>query len=147
MPPAIMQISLDSQGITAPVISVSTAGGALDVPADPKYVGLWDGGARPGWNRGSIVIDGHVDSKDWGDGSFFKLDSTPMGSTVTLSYAGKSFRFKLVGRRVYVKGQGLPNDVFKMDMDLRIVLITCGGPFNAAKGSYEDNVVVYGVPI
>jgi hypothetical protein len=146
MPPSIMQLSIDSQGITAPVISVSTNGGAIDVPADPKYVGIWDEGARPTWKSGSVVIDGHVDSKEWGDGAFFNLDSVPMGSTVTIHYNGKNFRWRVVGRRVYTKHEGLPASVFSMKTSLRLVLITCGGPFDSSTGNYEDNVVVYGVP-
>jgi hypothetical protein len=146
MPPPIMQLSLDSLGIKAPVISVSTVGGAIDVPADPNYVGIWDQGARPTWKRGSVVIDGHVDSAEFGDGAFFNLDSIAMGSTVSIQYNGKTSRWKLVGRRVYVKDVGLPASVFNMNTDLRLVLITCGGPFDRSTGNYLDNVVVYGVP-
>jgi len=41
------------------------------------------------------------------------------------------------------KHQGLPAAVFSTTGPARLVLITCGGPFNAAARSYQDNIVVF----
>jgi hypothetical protein len=48
--------------------------------------------------------------------------------------------------RTYPKETGLPASAFARDGAPRLVLITCGGPFDAATGNYEDNVVVYATP-
>jgi hypothetical protein len=146
MPAPIGQLSLDSLGVTAPVVSVSEIDGSIDVPADPKYVGIWDEGARPGGSRGSVIMVGHVDSHVWGEGSFFNLATLSLGSTASIQYGGKTTKWKIVGRRVYAKRTGMPASVFSMNVSPRLVLITCGGTFDRADRNYEDNVVVYGEP-
>jgi hypothetical protein len=146
MPRPIGQLRLDSLGVIAPVVSVSEVDGAIDVPADPKYVGIWDHGARPGGSRGSVIVVGHVDSHIWGEGSFFNLATVSLGTTVSIQYQGKTTKWRIVGRRVYQKSTGLPASVFSMNTDPRLVLITCGGTFDRADRSYVDNIVVYGQP-
>jgi hypothetical protein len=42
----------------------------------------------------------------------------------------------------------LPTDrIFAREGSPVVTLITCGGAFNPSVGSYEDNVVVYAVPV
>ena len=41
------------------------------------------------------------------------------------------------------KHQGLPAALFSTTAPARLVLVTCGGPFNAAARSYQDNIVVF----
>ena len=47
--------------------------------------------------------------------------------------------------RAYAKAD-LPAEVFDRAGAPRLVLISCGGPFDRARRSYRDNIVVYGVP-
>jgi len=47
---------------------------------------------------------------------------------------------------VYEKAGGLPADIFAQDGPARLVLISCGGPFDRTAGSYLDNIVVFAVP-
>lgn len=51
MPPAEMQLQVSSIGVDAPVVPATVSHGALNIPEDPRYVGLWTGGARPGGAR------------------------------------------------------------------------------------------------
>lgn len=44
------------------------------------------------------------------------------------------------------KSEGLDADLFRADGPVRLVLITCGGTFEAAAGRYADNVVVVAHP-
>jgi len=44
---------------------------------------------------------------------------------------------------VYRKHQGLPAALFRAIGPARLVLITCGGPFNSVARSYQDNIVVF----
>ena len=37
--------------------------------------------------------------------------------------------------------------VFSAAGDRRLVLITCGGPYDASRGGYQDNVVVVARPV
>ena len=40
----------------------------------------------------------------------------------------------------------LPREVLRARGVPRLVLITCGGPFDQVRRSYRDNLVVYAVP-
>ena len=57
-----------------------------------------------------------------------------------------SVRYRVAAVRTYPKQTGIPPDVFTRAGSPRLVLITCGGPFDSATGNYEDNVVLYAVP-
>ncbi len=143
--PVLMELpSLDLAARIAPV-SVA-AGGNLRVPEDPAVLGWWRSGARPGDDRGSIVIDGHVDSATQGLGTFARLQELELGDPVlTESAAGKVRRYWVTGRRQYPKATLPADDVFSQDVQERLVLITCGGRFDPGDG-YADNVVVFAVP-
>jgi hypothetical protein len=137
--------SLDLAARIAPV-SVA-AGGNLRVPADPAVLGWWRSGARPGDDQGSIVIDGHVDSATQGLGTFARLRELELGDPVlTESAAGEVRRYWVTGRRQFPKETLPADDVFSQHVQERLVLITCGGRFDADDGGYADNVVVFAVP-
>ncbi|WP_188940341.1 class F sortase [Nakamurella endophytica] len=138
---------LPSVGVQAPVDPVSVADGALQVPDDPARVGWWIGGALPGAATGTTVIDGHIDSAQSGLGALWHLDRLAAGDPVrVVDGDGRTRDYRVVGRRVYVKDEGLPADLFARDGAHRLVLISCGGPFDEARKSYQDNVVVFAVP-
>jgi hypothetical protein len=42
--------------------------------------------------------------------------------------------------------QNLPPDIFSRNGKPRLVIVTCGGPFDQAIRHYRDNVVVTAVP-
>jgi hypothetical protein len=69
-----------------------------------------------------------------------------MDSRVSIATAsGGPLTYRVVGRRTYAK-QALPSEVFATSGPARLVLITCGGPFNTVTHHYRDNIVVYAVP-
>ena len=49
-------------------------------------------------------------------------------------------------RRVYAKDIGIPALVFARTGPPQLVLISCGGPFDAERGSYRDNIAVFAMP-
>ncbi|MCL6538640.1 MAG: class F sortase [Acidothermus sp.] len=141
-----LRLSLPAQQITAPIEPVGILpDDTLAVPNDPHVVGWWRDGAAPG-EAGTVVIDGHVDTAHAGPGALFHLDSLPMGSLVVVQTTRGDFRYQVVGRRVYPKGD-LPPTVFDQQTTQRLVLITCGGPFDRRTHHYADNVVVYAIPV
>jgi hypothetical protein len=130
----------------APIVPVTVSAGQLEVPDDLRTLGWWSGGAKPGSASGTVVVVGHVDSARLGKGAFSRLSALAMGSTVSVTTAtGTPLAYRVVARRVYPK-QALPTEVFATDGAPRLVLMTCGGPFNTATHHYRDNVVVYAVP-
>ncbi len=141
-------LTLPSLRVTAVVQSVSSADGVLAVPEDPAQVGWWSSGARPGAARGSTVIDGHIDSAVLGEGALFRLAELEPGDPVEVrTTTGTVVRYQVQARRVYEKGQGLAAEVFDQEVAPRLVLISCGGPFDSEARSYLDNIVVYAIPV
>jgi rhodanese-related sulfurtransferase len=132
----------------APVTATATdlASGELIVPPDPSVVVWWAGGARLGDAEGTVTLAGHVDYNGV-PGAMIQLQSLPVHSQVVVTSAsGRQYRYS-VASRVRVSKQSLNQlDVFRTAGPPRLVLLTCGGAFDAARRSYDDNVVVVAVP-
>jgi hypothetical protein len=142
-----VRLRIPAQGLDAAVVAVGVAAdGALGVPDDPEVVGWWRDGARPGEQAGSVVLDGHVDTYGGGRGALFRLAQLRPGDTVQLVLPAGTVDYTVAAVRTYNKAD-LPLDVFDRTGAPRLVLISCGGPFDRARRSYRDNVVVYGVPV
>lgn len=134
-------------GVDAAVVPVTAApDGELGVPDDPRQVGWWAGGAAAGSARGTVVIDGHVDTKEAGPGALYRVETLTPGEQVTLDTDSGARGYRVAAREVYSKGS-LPTSLFSTDGPPRLALITCGGPFNRETGRYRYNVVVYALPV
>jgi len=149
LPPVPVRVRIARLHIDAAVIPVTAdRGGALAVPDDPSVAGWWSASARPGTQAGSVVIDGHVDSASRGLGAFFRLGELNPGDRIVVKNASAaSNSYAVVARRRYAKTALPAREIFAQDVAPRLVLVTCGGPFNRDTGSYLDNVVIYAVPI
>jgi LPXTG-site transpeptidase (sortase) family protein len=123
-------------------------GGQLIVPERVQRVGWWDGGAQAGDPFGSVVLAGHVDSATDGIGFFVRLRQVRPGDVVILSGGGHSASYR-IGSVVSVPKDALATSsgAFDQTGDSRLVLITCTGAFDRARGGYEKNLVVTGSPI
>lgn len=142
-----VSVAIPTLHVRAAVTPVGvSSGGVLGVPADPLVIGWWSGGPRPGAAAGTAVLAGHV-NYDGVEGAFAHLWSVEPGDAVVVTGAGGvTESFTVTGARSYAK-TGLPAAaVFDQAVSGRLVLVTCGGPFDAATGHYLDNVVVYAVP-
>lgn len=147
VPAAPAQLTIPALGVQAPVTPVLTTNSELDVPDDPSHVGWWAGSARIGATTGTVVIDGHVDSATAGPGALFRLTDLPAAAQILIvTTTGKHQTYLVTGRRIYAKTTGLPADLFTTTGPPRLVLITCGGPFDRTSGSYLDNVVLFATP-
>ena len=141
------RLRIPSIGVAAPAVAVGVEDdGEMEVPADVRDVGWYRHGPAPG-EPGAAVIAGHVDSREQGRGAFFDLRRLDVGARVEVTDAdGNVQRFDVVARRTYDKAV-LPADaLFARDGPPQLVLITCGGDFDPAAGSYRENVVVYAQP-
>jgi hypothetical protein len=135
-------------GVDAPVVRESVDGaGALTLPQDPRTIGWWGAGAAPGAPLGTIVLAGHVDSAQQGAGALFPLARTPVGARVVLSGPGGEATYAVQGRRRFAKDDLPRRELFRQDVETRLLLVTCGGGFDRATRRYTDNVVVYAVPV
>jgi hypothetical protein len=141
-------------GLTIPAIGVQTsltelgltADGALQVPASTAVAGWYTGSARPG-ATGPAVIAGHIDSRV-GPGIFFNLSLLQPGDKVYVRRAdGTLAVFRVTDVSSYAKDQFPTLTVYGPTPDAELRLITCGGTFDYATGSYLSNTVVYAVQV
>lgn len=141
------RLRLPDQDVEAPVVAVGVEpNGELIVPDDPKVLGWWRDGVRPGSTRGTVVIDGHVDARGFGAGVLYHLSELKPGATVDLATTAGGQRYVVRAVLSYPKGE-LPKEIFDTTGLPRLVLISCGGEFNFQTHQYADNVVAYAVPL
>jgi hypothetical protein len=118
--------------------------GGMELPDDVSRVGWYEPGPAPG-AAGSAVLAGHVDSRTQGAGALFRLRELDVDDEIELTTEDGDQRWRVVARASYPK-QALPiEELFTWDGPARLVVITCGGEFDAETGSYEENVVVHAV--
>jgi hypothetical protein len=142
------RVRLAARGIDARVydVGIDTRSGALAIPKDIDRVGWWRDGAAPGSSNGAILLAGHIDSAKRGAGAFYTLKNARRGDTVTvISDDGKARDYR-VSTMQRVRKAELPSSIFTRTGRRRLVLVTCGGPFNTATGHYRDNLIVTAYP-
>ena len=116
--------------------------GSIAVPASPEVAGWYASGPRPG-QAGPAVILGHVDSRT-GPGVFARLADAKAGTAVRIDRAdGTTVQFRLTGVSRVAKAAFPTDDVYAPTLDPTLRLVTCGGSFDHARGSYRDNVIAY----
>lgn len=141
-------VHIRSLGLDAPTVPVGVVPDStlLEAPADAATLGWYEHGPAPG-EAGSSVIAGHVD-RDGRRGAFFGLSGLDPDATVTVDYQDGSTRdWRVVARRQYRKSE-LPIDLlFARTGAPTLALVTCGGLYDASSRYYQDNVVVFAVPV
>lgn len=136
--------------LTIPALGISTAVGLLGlqpdgqvmVPTTVHTVGWFRDGPTPGV-VGSAVILGHVDSYR-GPGIFFELKTMRTGDVIRVVLADHVVLTFVVTRVVQFAKTHFPDRLVYGPHGTRSLnLVTCGGVFNHATGSYESNIVVF----
>ncbi len=143
-----VRVRVPGLGIDAPVSAaqIDVAHGVLGAPKSIARTGWWRDGAAPGARSGAVLITGHVDSAKGGIGAFFQLRRAHTRERVeVVTASGRTFAYDVVSVRSYRKG-AVPTSIFSRRGAARLVLVTCGGPFDRASGHYRDNVVLTAVP-
>ncbi|WP_433801407.1 class F sortase [Actinomycetospora sp. CA-084318] len=116
---------------------------SLQVPPDAATVGWFSRGSAPGTN-GPAVFASHVNYRGV-EGGFAHLDALTAGDEILVHRADGSSVVFVVDRVEQASKQAFPTaQVYGPTGDAQIRLITCGGDFDAARRSYEDNVIVFG---
>lgn len=121
--------------------------GELSLPADPGQVGWWQSGALAGDVFGSVVLAGHIDSRDGGIGFFVRLLHVQPGDEVVLEDAAYQQRYRVVDRKDVPKASlATTTDTFSQSVPGRLVLITCTGTWSPVT-HYPDNLLVTAEPV
>jgi sortase (surface protein transpeptidase) len=118
--------------------------GAMAVPTRPTEVGWYAYGPRPGSARGSAVLGGHVDSREYGVGPLVALEQLRRGDQIVIATNKGTERFQVSTVQLISKRDLDVRDMFKRDGEPLLRILTCGGTFRS--GSYQANVVVTARP-
>ncbi|MGY1808776.1 class F sortase [Blastococcus sp. SYSU D00669] len=146
--PAPVRLTVPALGIDAPVEPVGVApDGQMQIPDDVTRAGWYRFGPAPG-GAGNAVLAGHVDDAEQGLGALARLREAAPGTEVAVTdAAGTTTRWRVVSRELISKQQLPLAEMFTRDGAPRLVLVTCGGPFDPGSRSYRDNVVVVAEPV
>jgi sortase (surface protein transpeptidase) len=107
----------------------------MEIPEDVATVGWYELGVAPG-EDGSAVIAGHVDSRTQGRGAFYDIGQLDVGDEATVTHDdGATSDWRVTGRTTYPKDEAPLAELFRRGGDPQLVLITCGGEFDAGARS------------
>ncbi|MFJ3585254.1 class F sortase [Streptomyces sp. NPDC090127] len=140
------RVEIPSLGITAPVVGRGLdQGGAIDPPPFemPHSVGWFRSGTQPG-AVGAALFVGHVDTETR-PAVFYGLSAARPGATVRVTRTdGSVAEFTIDDVRVFPRDRFDARKVYGQHQAGRaeLRLITCGGTFDRASGTYTANVVV-----
>jgi hypothetical protein len=139
-------ISIPALGVAGPLedLEADPVTRELAAPDDPSVAGWYAAGVVPG-DTGPAVVGGHVDSRS-GPGVFFGLRRLAPGDPVEIRRSdGRTIRFTVTDVRRYPKDRFPTDAVYGPAPAPELRLVTCGGVFDRAARSYQDNVVVNAV--
>lgn len=141
--------------LSAPIdaAGIDTHNGDLGVPSNIHRVGWWRDGAAPGDSQGTVLLAGHINWAGEGPGAFYPLAFSVMGGPsmigkiVTVqTHSGATYRYRITTAFKVPKAQ-LPPSVYDRLGARKLVMVTCGGPYDAQTRHYVDNVVVVATPV
>ncbi|MFF3289731.1 class F sortase [Streptomyces sp. NPDC003023] len=140
-------VALAAGGVDAPVVARGLdAEGAVDPPPleTPQTVGWYGGGTKPG-EPGAALMVGHVDTETE-PAVFYGLSTARPGEKIEVTRAdGSVAEFTIEDVQVFGRDRFDPQKVYgpRQPGRAELRLITCGGTFDRASGTYTANVVVY----
>lgn len=139
-----VRIAVPRLGVSARVLGIRARGGQLIPPADPKLVGWWSEGARPGAAKGSAIITGHT--VHTGGGAFDDLDLLRAGDTVKVTNTKGTLSYSVVAVATYRKKTLAKQaaQLFDQSIPGRLVLVTCEDWDGTG---YLSNAVVIAKPV
>jgi LPXTG-site transpeptidase (sortase) family protein len=134
--------------IDLPVVPVGVADdGGMKLPSTAYAIGWYSFGARPADRSGTTVLAGHVDTRKEGLGPLAALRAVDRGAKITLTAAdGTARRYRVDEVRAIRKARVPLESIFSREGEERLVVITCGGPYDRSTG-YRDNVIVTARPM
>jgi LPXTG-site transpeptidase (sortase) family protein len=141
-----LRVNIPSQGVDAEIVPAGypTDPSGDGVPSNVHRIGWW--GSKIGAIKGSIVLTGHINSRSQGIGAFGYLDRLQNGQAVMLLAGNRKTTYIVAAVAEYAKTNFPEKAVLSQDVPNRLVLITCGGPFDSTTGHYKYNIVVFAIP-
>jgi LPXTG-site transpeptidase (sortase) family protein len=140
------RLLIPSLHIDAPIEAVGvTPDGSMEVPAHQQWdgVGWYEYGPVPG-EKGSAVIDGHLDRPGGAPAVFWRLHELHAGDTFMLmTHDGKTLHFRVTMLQKYEPQQAPLANIFGDKSGSYLNLITCAGQWVASERQTTQRLVVY----
>lgn len=118
-----------------------TSQGEMEVPSNTVDVGWFKLGSRPG-EKGSAVIAGHIDGKNGDSGVFTNLYKLKAGDKLYIE-DDKGIIISFVVRESRTYNPGYAEEVFSLNDNTHLNLVTCDGVWDGVKKSYNKRLVVF----
>ncbi|MBX4210457.1 class F sortase [Candidatus Parcubacteria bacterium] len=148
----VSESPLDPDRIQIPVVHVNAhvqhvgvgKSGNMAVPTNYFDVGWFRLGSKPG-QKGSAVIDGHVDNGLGSAGVFHDLNKLSRGDDIfVLNKTGDKIRFKVTEIMIVSnKDKTITQAVFSKNGNPRLTLITCDGVWIQSERQYDKRLIVF----
>lgn len=141
--PAPVAIAIPSIEVATDLVTLDVdPTGALETPDDYSKAGWWAAGPAPGADGAAVVV-GHLDSHR-GPAAFFRVPNLEPGDGIEVRRAdGSTATFVVDAVRQYSKDSLPARHIYGPTPAPELRLITCGGRFDRATRSYDDNIVVF----
>ncbi len=142
------RLQIPAIGVNAPIENVGVASdGTLAVPAkgtpnEWTNVGWYQGGPVPG-QRGSAVIDGHLDRPGGSPAVFWYLKNLHLGDTITVTGNGKTVHFRVTQIMWYTPTNAPLRAIFSNNTGTFLNLVTCAGTWIPSQHQTTQRLVVY----
>ncbi len=115
--------------------------GEMEAPKDPKEVGWFNFGPRPG-EQGIALVAGHLDNAYGAPAVFWHLSKLKAGDDIFITDKnGKSIHFKVSGSKIYDANSPL-EEIYGTGGAARLNLITCDGVWDKKTQNYSSRLVV-----
>jgi LPXTG-site transpeptidase (sortase) family protein len=138
-----VRLKIPKLAVDAPITYLGLAkNGDMAAPTNITDVGWYKDGSLPG-NKGSAVLDGHLDGLKGKPGVFASLDKLQKGDSLqVIDSNGTVISFTVREIRKYREDEQ-PSEVFTATNAARLNLITCSGTWNNAQNHYMERLVVF----
>lgn len=119
-----------------------TPEGVLDIPVNVMDVGWYKFGSRPG-QKGSAVIDGHVDGPDGSPAIFSDLRDLKEGDSIMVENDKNKPIYFVVKKISNYAVDSYASEVFNDNDGIHLNLITCNGAWDVSKNTYTERLIVF----
>lgn len=116
--------------------------GQLQVPSTWSLAGWYKNSAKVG-EKGNIIIDGHYDTDTAAPAAFWGLKNLKVNDTVTLQdELRREFSYSIIDTLYVDISDPQRTKIFDDTEEAELTLITCGGVWDSAAGTYNKRLVV-----
>jgi LPXTG-site transpeptidase (sortase) family protein len=140
-----LRLQIPSIEVDANIQSVGrVAEGRMGIPNNFTDVARYNLGPKPG-EKGSAVIDGHLDTVKDANAVFIRLSELKKGDQVfVIDKKNQKIKFRVLGSEIYDESKAPVEKIFgPVGSSSRLNLITCDGVWNQKVHNYSQRLVVY----